>query len=66
MVRVYGLSSGESGTVHVWYRPPTAWLIAQGASVLGALLLAASLRRMRSAHDGAARKRPAGGGIQPA
>ena len=47
MVRVYGLSSGESGTVHVWYQPPTAWLIAQGASVLGALLLAASLRRMR-------------------
>ena len=47
MVRVYGLSSGESGTVHVWYQPPTVWLIAQGASVLGALLLAASLRRMR-------------------
>ena len=47
MVRVYGLSSGESGTVHVWYQPPTAWLIAQGASALGALLLAASLRRMR-------------------
>lgn len=49
MVRVYGLSSGESGTVHVWYQPPTAWLIAQGASVLGALLLAASLRRMPEA-----------------
>ena len=47
MVRVYGLSSGESGTVHVWYQPPTAWLIAQGVSALGALLLAASLRRMR-------------------
>ena len=47
MVRVYGLSSGERGTVHVWYQPPTAWLIAQGASALGALLLAASLRRMR-------------------
>ena len=47
MVRVYGLSSGERGTVHVWYQPPTAWLIAQGASVLGALLLAASLRRIR-------------------
>ena len=42
MVRVYGLSSGESGTVHVWYQPPTAWLIAQGASALGALLLAAA------------------------
>ena len=47
MVRVYGLSSGERGTVRVWYQPPTAWLIAQGASALGALLLAASLRRMR-------------------
>ena len=47
MVRVYGTPEGGEGVVHVWYQPPTLWLIAQGASVLGALLLAWSLVRMR-------------------
>lgn len=47
MLRVYGLSAGETGTIHVWYQPPTVWLAAQGASLLGALLLAWSLGRMR-------------------
>ena len=47
MVRVYGTPEGGEGVVRVWYQPPTLWLIAQGASVLGALLLAWSLVRMR-------------------
>ena len=47
MVRVYGTPEGGEGVVRVWYQSPTLWLIAQGASVLGALLLAWSLVRMR-------------------
>ena len=45
LVRVY--SAPKNGTVHVWYQPPTLWLVMQGASVFGALLLAWSLHRMR-------------------
>ena len=47
MVRIYGTPEGGEGVLHVWYQPPTAWLLAQGASALGALLLALSLCRMR-------------------
>ena len=45
LVRVY--SAPKNGTVHVWYQPPKLWLVMQGASVFGALLLAWSLHRMR-------------------
>lgn len=47
MVRIYGTPDGGEGVIHVWYQPPTLWLIAQGVSALGALLLAWSLWRMR-------------------
>ena len=47
MVRIYGTPEGGEGVLHVWYQPPTAWLLAQGASAQGVLLLALSLCRMR-------------------
>ena len=47
VLRVYGTPEGGEGVIHVWYQPPTLWLIMQGASALGALLLAAALLRMR-------------------
>ena len=47
VLRVYGTSGSGEGVLHVWYQPPTLWLAMQGASALGALLLAAALLRMR-------------------
>ena len=47
MLRIYGTPEGGEGVLHVWYQPPTLWLVMQGISVLGALLLAWSLCRMR-------------------
>ena len=47
MLRIYGTPEGGEGVLRVWYQPPTLWLVMQGISVLGALLLAWSLCRMR-------------------
>lgn len=47
MLRIYGTPEDGEGVLHVWYQPPTLWLVMQGISVLGALLLAWSLCRMR-------------------
>ena len=47
MLRIYGTPEGGEGVLHVWYQPPTLWLVMQGIGVLGALLLAWSLCRMR-------------------
>ena len=47
MLRIYGTPEDGEGVLHVWYQPPTLWLVMQGISVLGALLLAWSICRMR-------------------
>lgn len=47
MLRIYGTPEGGEGVLHVWYQPPTLWRVMQGIGVLGALLLAWSLCRMR-------------------
>lgn len=49
MLRVYGTASGQTATVDISFKPPMAWIAAQGISLLGLLLLLLSLRRMKRA-----------------
>lgn len=49
MLRVYGTASGQTATVDISFKPPMAWIAAQGVSLLGLLLLLLSLRRMKRA-----------------
>ena len=49
MLRVYGTASGQTATVDISFKPPMAWVAAQGVSLLGLALLILSLRRMKRA-----------------
>ena len=49
MLRVYGTASGQTATVDISFKPPMAWIAAQGVSLLGLALLILSLRRMKRA-----------------
>lgn len=49
MLRVYGTASGQTATVDISFKPPMAWIAAQGVSLLGLALLILSLRRMKKA-----------------
>lgn len=47
MLRVYGTASGQTAKVDISFKPPMAWIAAQGVSLLGLALLILSLRRMK-------------------
>lgn len=49
MLRVYGTASGQTAKVDISFKPPMAWIAAQGVSLLGLALLILSLRRMKKA-----------------
>lgn len=49
MLRVYGTASGQTAKVDISFKPPMAWIAAQGVSLLGLALLILSLRRMKRA-----------------
>ena len=49
MLRVYGTATGQTAKVDISFKPPKAWLAAQGVSLLGLALLLLSLRRMKKA-----------------
>ena len=49
MLRVYGTASGQTAKVDISFKPPMAWIAAQGVSLLGLALLIFSLRRMKKA-----------------
>ena len=49
MLRVYGTATGQTATVDISFKPPMAWIAAQGVSLLGLALLILSLRRMKKA-----------------
>jgi len=46
-IRLYGVGMGTGLDIRVWFEAPKAWIYAQGASVLGAALLAAALACMK-------------------
>lgn len=46
-IRLYGVGMGTGLDVCVWFESPKAWLFAQGASAVGAALLAAALAGMK-------------------
>ena len=48
-LRVYGTASGQTAKVDISFKPPMAWIAAQGVSLLGLALLILSLRRMKKA-----------------
>ena len=48
-LRVYGTASGQTAKVDISFKPPMAWIAAQGVSLLGLALLILSLRRMKRA-----------------
>ena len=47
VIRVVNTSTIPQIALRVWFEPPVSWLIAQGASLLGAALLCAALLRAR-------------------
>lgn len=49
LIRIYGMQETHTPHIRIWFEAPALWLVAQGLSVLGAVLLALSLgyRRIR-------------------
>lgn len=46
VIRLYGVGQGTDLSLRVWFEPPKAWLLAQGASAAAAALLFALIIRM--------------------
>lgn len=49
VIRLFSTTSAERAELKAWFEPPLAWLVSQGVSVAGALLLLLALWRSRRA-----------------
>ena len=47
VLRIYAGNSGQPMELRVWFDPPASWLVAQGVSAIGAILLLALLLGVR-------------------
>jgi hypothetical protein len=49
VIRLYGAFTGNGDIVRIWFKAPTLWRMAEGASLLGLALMIAFLVKRRKA-----------------